>query len=421
MKSTLFVSRCFLSGIGRRWTAFLGTTGAAAVSFALLISGGCSIESTPSLFDPEYKGKPDPVITSVSPPSGLAGVTRVTITGSNFSAVKEENLVFFDAVSAQVLQASATQLVVLAPDVIKDSIKVRVGVLGAERFSNTVYHKLDAAVVEMRGISLAEEPWATAVDAEGNIYVSLLIDGRAGGVKKFRVDGARSDYAAARFETKYQSLKFGPDRLLYGAWNVRALAQLPGENVSPILWVTLPIGTKIYDFDFDAQGNIWAAGDNPAIYRVKPDKSIKSFPLAANIRYVRVYSNYLYLAGRHYADSHEKVVRYQILSSDSLGPQEVYFNFSTSPIGAPGKSIYAIAFTSQGDMLVGTDLSDPILLVRPNGSAEPFYPGLMEPTVHILVWGKGTELLAIRGTAAAGAVSNSLKLLRINAQVSGAP
>lgn len=404
----------------RRWTAFLGTTGATAVSFALLISGGCSIEGTPSLFDPEYKGKPDPVITSVSPSWGLAGVTRVTIIGSNFSTVKEENLVFFDAVMAQVHQASMTQLIVLAPLVIKDSIKLRVNVLGAERFSNIMYYRLDAAVVEMRGISLAEEPWATAVDVEGNIYVSLLIDGRAGGVKRFRVDGTRSDYAAPRFETKYQTLKFGPDRLLYGAWNIRAIAQLPGENVTPILWVTLPTGS-IYDFDFDAQGNMWAAGDNPVIFRIKRDKSIKSFPLSASIRSVRVYNNYLYLAGRLYADSLEKVVRYQILSSDSLGPQEVYFNFSTSPFGAPGKSIYTIAFTSQGNMLIGTDLSNSILLVQPNGSAEPFYPGLIEPTVHILVWGKGTELLAIRGTAAAGAVSKSLKLLRINAQVSGAP
>lgn len=408
----------------RRTGAYIaqGLVGLAALVCLGMLSlhvGGCTPEGTPSLYDPDYRSKPDPVIASITPPSGLAGVTRITIAGSNFSPVKEENLVFFDAVRPPVLQASATQLVVLAPLLVKDSIKVRVSVFGAERFSNTVFYKLDPAVEEMRGISRAEEPWATAVDAAGNIYVSILIDGRAAGVKRFRADGTRSDYAPPRFETKYQSLKFGPDRLLYGAWNIRAIAQLPGENLAPILWVTLPIGTRIYDFDFDAAGNIWAAGDNREIFRIKSDKSIKSFSLGANIRSVRVFDNYLYLAGRLYADSLEKVVRYRIVSSDSLGAQEVYFNFSTSPFGAPDKSIYAIAFTSQRDMLVGTDLADPIILVRPNGSAEPFYPGLMQPTVHILVWGRGTEVLAVRGTAVAGAISRSLNVLRINAQVSG--
>ncbi len=394
-------------------------TGAFLVAISFGVSS-CTVEDTPSLFDPDYKARPDPVISSVTPSSGLAGVTGVTIAGANFSAVKDQNLVYFDAVRAQVLEATPSQLLVLAPVLIKDSIRLRVAVMGAERFSNTVFYKLDAAIAEMKGISIAEEPWATAVDAQGNIFVSMLSEGRGVGVKKFTPDGKKSDYASTRFETKYQSLKFGPDGKLYGAWNIRALAQIPGENMTPILWVTLPSGTRIYDFAFDAAGNIWAAGHNVEFYSVKVDKSVRTFPFRANIRAVRVYDNYLYLAGKTFPDSLEKVVRYRIYSADSLGVQEVYFNFSASKFAAPGKSIYSIAFASQGDLFVGTDLNDPILVVRPSGEADSFYPGLITSAIHILVWGKGTELLAVQGTAAQGAVTRSSKIFRINAQVSGA-
>ncbi|MBM4162541.1 MAG: hypothetical protein FJ217_15750, partial [Ignavibacteria bacterium] len=373
----------------------------------------CTIEKSVSLFDPNYQSKPDPVISSISPSFGLAGVTRVTIKGLNFSGIKEENLVYFDAERAAVLSATSAQLEVSAPLLIKDFIRVRVSVLGAERFSNTVFYRLDAAVEEMKGISIAEEPWGTAVDAVGNIYVSMLSDGRGVGVKKFTPDGKKSDYVSTRFETKYQSLKFGPDGALYGAWNIRALARIAGENATPELWVSFLTGTKIYDFAFDAAGNIWAVGDNAAFYSVKVDKSIRSFPLQANIKSVRVFNNYLYLAGKTYADNLERVIRFRIFSADSLGPRENYFDFSSSVVGSPGKSIYTIAFTSQGSLLVGTDLSDPLIEVRTDGSVGPFYPRLLSPTIHLLVWGKGTQLLAVIGSASAGAVSSSNKILKI--------
>lgn len=381
----------------------------------------CTTEKSVSLFDPNYQGKPDPVISSISPSLGLAGITRVTIKGQNFSGIKEENLVYFDAERSAVLSATSTQLEVSAPLLIKDSIKVRVSVLGAERFSNTVFFRLDAAVEEMKGISIAEEPWGTAVDASGNIYVSMISDGRGVGVKKFTPDGKKSDYVSTRFETKYQSLKFGPDGALYGAWNIRALARIAGQNATPELWVSFPTGTRIYDFEFDAAGDIWAAGDNAAFYSVKADKSIRLFPLQANIKSVRVFNNYLYLAGKTFADDFERVIRFRIFSADSLGPQESYFNFSSSNVALPGKSIYAIAFTSQGTLLVGTDLSDPLIEVRPDGSVSSFYPGLLSPTIHQLVWGKGTQLLAVIGSASGGAVSNSAKILKINAQTTGPP
>lgn len=55
-----------------------------------------------------------PVINTFSPESGTVG-TPVTITGSNFSTVADNNVVFFGAVKAKVSSATTTKLIVTVP------------------------------------------------------------------------------------------------------------------------------------------------------------------------------------------------------------------------------------------------------------------------------------------------------------------
>src|SRR3954453_24027487 len=57
---------------------------------------------------------PPPVISSFTPNTGAVG-TQVTITGKNFSKVPTENIVYFGAVQAPVIKASASTLVVTVP------------------------------------------------------------------------------------------------------------------------------------------------------------------------------------------------------------------------------------------------------------------------------------------------------------------
>lgn len=390
----------------------------------LLILAGCKEEKGTSLYDPGIFDKPAPVIDTIisATPTAYAGVTMLTLKGQNFSAKNDENRVFFGATLVNVLTSSATQLTMLTPLFSKDTlVSVKVNVAGAQLFSNAKLFKVTLAVRDFDSLWIGESPWGTAVDAAGNFYVSIVSNGTGIGVKKFALDGRRSDYAPRKFETKYSSLRFSPGGVLYGVWNIQALVQFPGGNADPVLWIALTAGTSIYDFDFDAQGNIWAGGNNAYVYRIKPDKSVQSFPLSAAIRSVRINSSYVYFAGETYPDSLEKIIRCKIVSSDSLGPPELIYNFSASNLNPGGKSVYSMAFTSQGDLFVGTDRSESMIVIHPNGTAEEFYTGLLPPTLHILVWGKGTELLGVRGTASAGGVNTSSKIVRINTQVTGAP
>ena len=64
------------------------------------------------LFITQAQGQP--VINSISPSSGPIGTT-VTISGSNFSPVAGDNIVYFGAVKATVSNANATSLIVTVP------------------------------------------------------------------------------------------------------------------------------------------------------------------------------------------------------------------------------------------------------------------------------------------------------------------
>ena len=66
-----------------------------------------------------FKVIPTPVITSISPTKGFPG-DRITITGSNFSTVADDNIVKFGTVSIHIESASTIQLTVNVPEGLDD-------------------------------------------------------------------------------------------------------------------------------------------------------------------------------------------------------------------------------------------------------------------------------------------------------------
>lgn len=383
------------------------------VLFIVLVSG-CENEQSTNLYDPGASSPaPPPTVSSISPTTGLAGVTTITINGANFSTVKEENTVFFETAQAQVLTATATTLTVRAPNLVKDSVRIRVQTSKAWLFSNTMYCKLDAAVSELAGLGNTDEVWGTTTDASGNLYVSLVTDGSGMGIKKFTPAGVKSDYAPSGGVTKWSSLKMGPSGELYLARILRAIYKITAPGASPSIWVSFGSLGTVFDMDFDQNKNLWAGGNNTSIYRIKSDKNVKAFPFEANVRAVRVRGDYVYVGGFVTADNAEKVMRFKIVNSDSLGPSEEYFNFTSSPLGGAGKAIFALNFNTDGDMYVGTDAPNPIIIVHPDKTAEVLHPGVLSPAMHVFASG-GSVLYAVKGTPSGGIVSTSGKLFKIN-------
>ncbi len=381
---------------------------------AAFVMSSCENPKSGSLFDPNGESpRPQPTISTIAPASGLAGTTIITITGTNFSTVKEENVVYFDTKEALILTATATQLTVRAPNVIKDSVVVRVQVFKAALFSNSKLCKLEAAVATFGGLDSFEEPFGIASDGSGNLFASLTFNSGGIGIKKFTAEGVRSDFAPAGGVTIWSALKVGPGGVLYAARTQRAIFTV-AQGAASSIWAQIP-GSSMYDFDFDKDGNIWSVGNNSFVYRFTPSKASKSFPFVANLRTARVYKGYLYVGGK--VDPVEGVWRFPIVSADSLGAAEKYFDLSARPgYGQNGPGVYAITFNTDGDMYVGTDGPDAILIVHPNGTAEPLYPGLFQPQTLLFAWGKGSTLYAVRSGLGVSHV-----ILKINTQKTGAP
>lgn len=380
-----------------------------AVSF---IISSCNQDAAPSLYQVTPQGS-TPVITTISPANqALAGVSQITISGSNFSSTNENNLVYFGTASAAVLQSSPTQIVVKAPNTIANNVDVKIAVQGVENFSNTVKYSLLAAVgIYYNFTKGVDQPMALAVDKGENIYVNLADKG----IKMISPAGVLTDWAPKGGESFFFDLKVGPNNILYGTRNVRAIFQIQQGSPSAT-FVTVPTGNSLVALDFDANGNIWTGGSGGNLYSItNPGKVTTAFAIDYVISSVRVYDGYLYVAGKKAAE--EAIYRYKINSNTSLEPVEKFFDIGAA-YGLNVVKIGAITFSADGDLILGTDQSDAFILVK-NGVASVFYPGLILPFARSIGWGTQNNLFYIREYNEASVTVRSL--MRVDMQKLSAP
>ncbi len=390
---------------------------------ALAVFSGCKKAEPTSLYDPNYAGKPQPVITTVSPAVARAGIEEVVINGNNFSATPSENFVYFDNIKAAILSATATQLKVLSPAIVKDSIRLKVAVFGAEKFSDIKYYKQISVVDEFGGLQSNEKPGGIACDTAGNVFASMAKNDLGDSIKMFTPGGKRTSFApAVSGLDNWSALKVGPGEKLYACRNQRALYTI-SKNSEPALFAAVT-GAKFFDLDFDKYGNIWTGGADTLVYHIKQDQTVQSYSIKdgkviksenVNFRTFRVYNDYLYFGGK--VDSIEVVYRAPITPAGDLGVVEKYFDLSAQPgYGYNGPGVYAITFNSDGEMYLGTDGDDAILLIKPNKAVSVFYKGILFPMSSSFAWDKGSYLYVSRSGIIA-----SRTIIRINTYKTSAP
>ncbi|MBI2618627.1 MAG: IPT/TIG domain-containing protein [Ignavibacteriales bacterium] len=391
----------------------------AAMTASMLMVSSCVDEKEGSLFDPNRTFGAAPVLTAISPPdSAQAGVDTLAITGSNFSTFTGDNVVFFNATPAALMQSTATQLTMKAPFVLGDSVLVRVAVRGSDVLSNGLTYRLQAAITSFGLLGQDDLANALITDAAGDAYVSVSVGGTGQGIKKILSDGSVTAYASdTTGVTGWNSLKFGPGGYLYAARGIRAIYRfMPGGGAAAVLWTSFPSGVTINDIDFDQNQILWAAGSNTTninnarVYSVSQTPTTKSFPFAASVRSVRVFNSSLYMAA--FKDSAWGIWRAPI-SADSIGTPELYFAFEAS--FPPGYIPQALTFAANGTLYIATNAPDGFVLVTPSKAAvTPYsdYQGLFGTSVRFLAWGPGLNLFA---TTAEGV------LFKLNARTTGAP
>ncbi len=347
----------------------------------VVLFGRCDSGTAPSIYDPDRLSLPDPVIDSVMPEgSALAGVDVVTIIGTNFATQPADNLVYFGDVRGNVLEASSSQIQVTAPNNPQAELDLRLAVIGAENFSNSVRYGLDPPYVEFGNVRDFEDITGIATDPSGNLYASLTAFGAAVGIIRITPEGERSEFISSSFP--WADIEFGPDNSLFGVRSVRAVFRSSGDGSNFEVFAVIPnTFVRLTTMTIDANGRIWAAGNNTEIYSIGSDKTVNAYAFEAEIRDIALFGNYLYVAGAR--DEISKVWRFSIGPNGDLGAAEEWIDATS----LHGSNAYALAFSRSGHLYVGTDYTEPILVVDPDGASEVLYQGVFTQPVHAFAWG----------------------------------
>lgn len=395
------------------------------LSFIVLTQ--CTNDYPDSFYNADAVARLTPSISHIEPNFALAGVDNVTIFGNNFSEIPAENTVYFNSAKATVISSNINSIIVKAPNLPIDSIKVKIDVAGALNFSNIELYKLYPAVETVFPFEGFQEPYTITSDGMGNLYFSLIEDAVGKGIYKTSADGVLSEFAPKGGETTFSELKYNSEGYLVGVYGNKAIFKIEA-GIKPAVFVnTNNNNIKLYALDYDKDKNIWAAGKGGKIVCAKPDLSFKFFDYEYDISALRVFNGSLYAISGNTAS--QKIVRFPIVSADSLGAVETVFNFSGNvDIDVVAN---ALTFSAEGQMFIAITPSsknaspvDPIMFVNSNGSFGTLYAGIISSSSSSLSWGSGTEMFIIKDRFPVDrAISATFQqnILQLNMVKAGAP
>lgn len=410
------------------------------LSIVSLLFFSCSDIPDNDVYPASFKTGETPVITEINPPdSTLAGVGTIEILGQHFSANIQENLVYFDAVRANVLEASETRLLVASPNLAKE-VKIKVATLNADLYSDiyfkledgdTVYYKLKPAVASIGNIltgASADEIYGLAVDTEENVYIYIgrLGDARAK-LKKITPLGETETLSETLQFDRPNAMRMGPDGLIYiavYAGRVRGIFTLDQAGVSTSFASTETIPQ---DMDFDEAGNLWVAAQENVI-RISADASqneIVETVEVDNLTAVRVYDGYLYYAGNDGAGM-QKIWKSEI-QGNILGARDTVLNVANTTFPQEA-AISAITFSADGLMYISfskqaKDLENAVYTYDDASGESILYEGLISSDIEAMAWGNNTKVYAVQQyfLTVEGASKIHSQVFRIDVGEQGAP
>ena len=371
-----------------------------------------------NIWDENDQGNASPSISSVEPEAAFAGIDTLTINGQNFSENTSENLVYFNNMLGEVVNATSTSLRVITPNLVSDSVQIRVAVQGAFLFADhSSLYTLTAAVLDYGPFDQFTDIFSLDLDRDENLIVSL--DGTPN-AEFWIVDTNQDSAVWSGALAKGSGMKLGPTGSVYFVNYQRFLYKdeqgTPKENSE----IFKRLNGNATDLDFDSYGNLFVggAGSTIDVVDINDDGGLTSGVTEAknldtlDILSLKVLNDYLYVLTTT-VTSDQAIYKMQILDdSGSLGDLELVFDWSAYT----NKLSSALCFTlsESGDLFVGSDSDDQPLTYIQNGNASGFYTSILTAPISYMAWGNSNYLYLINKT------EETNRVQRVDTRMSGA-
>jgi len=358
----------------------------ALCGFFIFLLFGCEYDRPGSLFEPG-NGAPKPLITSVNPPAGENGITRITISGENFLVQPQANFIYFGTKAGTILSAQTNQLLVERPIDIAGSFMVKVVTREAFDFTEFGPYDLEAGIIQFGRKAKYN---AIAADEEGNLFAE--IDNI---VYRISLSGEISEFGTIAFRST--CMRFGSDGYLYILRREnRDLHRIaPGGGASERY---TRIAKRVSYLDLGPDGTIYAGSLTEGLFITSADgsRSVEA-PGYLNtfaIRAMRVYEGFVYVAADTITNATDKaytaLFKHEIQDT-TLGERQLLLSWKNSGIYA-GSVLYDFIFSEDGTMILATDHENPLLRLQADGSITPLYSGTLKGPVTQLAWGKSNYM-----------------------------
>ena len=363
----------------------------------LLLS--CNDSNYPNdVWDVNDLGKPAPKINNIFPTdSAFSGSDEVTIEGLNFHKSKDSIFVYFNKVLAEVLTTSETSIVVISPNIVSDSVSIKVSVQGAFNFAE--YSKnyiLYPRMIKYGDFdALDESVWGLELDKNEILYVGRSVFPEGAIDQVLPPEGIRNKSLVDAILPTPLSMKIGTDQKIYYVDGVNPYIVRHDLNTGTPQFSILPGIAS--DLDFDQHGNLYAGGSGQSLYRIKQDLSstIVADYDGISIYSVRVYDSYVYVAGIYSGEDINVpeigIWKNKILSEDgSLDTKKVVLDWKKLSNG--NSSITSISFDENGMLYIASDGNIGIATYTTDGTFKKLYPKIILPPIAKMSWGSSNYL-----------------------------
>jgi hypothetical protein len=374
------------------------------IAASMLSMPGCEYDVMQSQWYEPPKETNIPVITSIDPDTGKAGVNIITIIGENFVELPDTNDVYFDIQPVDILDVSSTAITVRRPNIVADSCIIKVVPRKkALVVAKSKPYRIDPVLekygtfIENRFLS------AVTVDGEENVYVTSIDS-----MYIFKVVPGAGKVVLTKAKQVPVDIKVTPDNSrLYmvggggGTGGNRNIYYCDIQTGFVDTLVQLASGKNVKFGEFADNGYFYVGGGNRIdIFAIAPDLTATATNTYTSNEVVtmKIYNNYLYVVSRTGSGTAAvfEFFKHAIRDNGALGAAEFILNWNSTPFG--DRTIRAITFSAEGVLYVATDAENPIVFLDPDTNEwDYFYKDIVPSYIRDFNWGTGNYLYMVRG------------------------